>query len=546
MTSQDVTVFLVGLGNLRPALFFTWDRLWFFLDGNVLDSADYRRGKLGGDYRRRKLRYSFEDYVLDSDRLELRRGEKLVSLEPRVFDLLAYVVRNRERVVTKDDMIKAIWNGRIVSESTLTSCINGVRSAVGDDGDRQRLIKTLPRKGIRFVGDVREEQAHGGQIASRATPASDQGEKPAVAVLPFEAIGSDVELESFTDGLTEDIITGLSRLTGVGVIARNTMLTYKGRAADVRAVAKDLGAQYVLEGSVRKAGERLRMTAQLIEAETGHHLWATKIDRATGDLFEVQDEFTQCVVAPAQTQLCEWLFKPTAQHLKEMASVAKDVLALDPANGNACRVIASSLWHQAYYGFIPWDRDVCDRVLSFAQRAVVTEGADAYAHWVLGLAHLMAGQHDRALVSMRRALDINPNFALAYGSTGTVLAWAGRAEESIANNEIALRINPSDVQNYHRYFGLSLAHYLAARYAKAHEYAAIVVQLRPDWWLAHVIYAAALARTGRLSEARDACSDLRRIKPTLTLAALAALPFAAAKDRDHVASGLREAGLPDN
>jgi adenylate cyclase len=292
------------------------------------------------------------------------------------------------------------------------------------------------------------------------------------------------------------------------------------------------------------------MTAQLIEAETGYHMWATTIDRATGNLFEVQDEFTQCVVAPAQTQLFEVagkaFYQPTAQHLKEMASVAEDVLALDPANGNACRVIASSLWHQAYYGFIPWDRDVCDRVLSFAQRAVVAEGTDAYAHWVLGLAHLMAGQHERALVSMRQALDINPSFSLAYGSTGTVLAWAGRADESIANNEIALRINPSDVQNYHRYFGLALAHYLAARYSKALEHAAIVVQLRPDWWLAHIIYTAALARTGRLSEARDACSDLRRIKPTLTLAALAALPFAAAKDRDHVATGLREAGLADN
>jgi adenylate cyclase len=208
-------------------------------------------------------------------------------------------------------------------------------------------------------------------------------------------------------------------------------------------------------------------------------------------------------------------------------------------------LLAAGIWHQAYRGFIPWDRAAADRVMLYAQRAVVAEDADEYSHWMLALAHLMACQHDRAVVSLRRALDINPSFSLGYGTLGTVLAWAGESDESIANNEIALRINPSDPLNPHRYFGLALAHHLASRYVKALEYASLVVQLRPNWWLGLIVYAASLAQVGKTAEAGRACIDLRGAKPDMTLASLKDLPFAKASDRDHVADGLRKAGLPE-
>jgi TolB-like protein len=509
------------------------------------------------------LRYLFEDYTLDTDRRELLCASDPVSIEPKVFDLLAYLVRSRDRVVSKDDLIASVWDGRIVSESTMTTCINGARSAIRDSGDDQRLIKTLPRKGIRFVGDVQEEKP-----PQQAASPSGFSNKPSIAVLPFQAMGRDVDLESFADGLSEDIITELSRIKGLWVIARNTMFTYKGRAIDVCSIAKDLGVQYVLEGSVRKAEGRLRMTAQLIEAEMGHHVWAAKIDRPSTGLFELQDDFTQCVVASVQTQLIvsegraharnakrsshvgdllaranAGLYPPTAERLSDLVSLAENVLALDPSNGEACRLLAVGVWHQAYIGFIPWDRAAAERVMSFAQRAVVLEHADEYAHWALALAHLMAGQHDRALVSLRRALDINPSCSLAYGSIGTVLAWGGVPDESIANNEVALRINPGDPLNSHRHFGLALAYYLASRYAKALECATLVVQLRPEWWLAHIIYVASLAQAGRVADAQAACAELRHVRPDMTVAALNALPFAKVTDRDHVAEGLRKGTL---
>jgi len=510
------------------------------------------------------------------DRQELRRGADLVTIEPQVLDLLHYLIRNRDRVASKDDLITHVWNGRIVSESTLTSRLTAARQAIGDSGEDQRLIRTIPRKGIRFVGEVREGQNVPGAGTTSATSAEvapspaalPLSGRPSVAVFPFEAMAGDPELESFADGLTEDIITGLSRIRALWVIAPHTMITYKGRSIDVRVVGKELGVQYVISGSVRKAGGRIRMTAQLIETETGYHIWAAKIDRASAGLLELQDDLTQCVVASVQVQLIvsegkavagnakpatrvgdllarsrERLYQATAGGLRDLISLTEKALALDPTNGEACRLYAAGMWHQAYRGFIPWDRTAADRVMLFAQRAVVAEDADEYSHWALALAHLMACQHDRAVVSLKRALDINPSFSLGYGTLGTVLAWGGESDESIANNELALKINPSDPMNPHRYFGLALAHYLAARYAKALENAAPVVQLRPEWWLGLIMYAVSLAQLGRTTEARAVCLDLRRAKPDMTVASLNTLPFAKATDRNHVADGLRKAGL---
>jgi TolB-like protein len=507
------------------------------------------------------LRYLFEDFTLDPDRRELLDAAVIVALEPKVFDLLVYLVRNRERVITKEDLIASVWDGRIVSESSLTGCINGARNAIGDNGDEQRLIKTLPRKGVRFIGDVREEPS-----SQLKGPHPVFSNTPSIAVLPFQVMGN-VDLEGFTDGLTEDVITELSRIKGVWVIARNTMFTYKGRSIDVRTIASDLGVQYVLEGSVRGAEGRVRMTAQLIEAETGYHVWATKIDRDSTGLFDLQDDFTRCIVASVQTQvivnegkICTHrqsphsgdlfsianagLYPPTAERLKNLVSVAEEVLAEDPNNGEACRLLAVGLWHQAYIGYIPWDPTTAEKVTLFAQRAVTFERANEYAHWTMALAHLMAGQHDRALVSLRCALDLNPNCSLAYGSIGTVLAWGGVPDESIANNEIALKINPSDPLNSHRHFGLALAHYLGFRYPKALEYAALAIQLRPEWWLAHITYVATLAQIGRTTDAQAACAVLRRLKPEMNVVSLNNLPFAKETDRNHLADGLRKAGLP--
>ena len=228
------------------------------------------------------MRYLFEDYAFDTDRRELHRGADVVSVTPQVFDLLDYLIRNRERVVSKDDLINAIWNGRIVSDAALTTRLNAARTAIGDSGQEQRLIKTLPRKGFRFLGSVREAQRPA-SVAVTDTPCataeirSPLPDKPSVAVLPFTNLSPDPEQEYFADGMVEDIITGLSRSKSLFVIARNSSFTYKGKAVDIKQIGRELGVRYVLEGSVRKAGKQVRVTAQLIDAANGGNIWADQV-----------------------------------------------------------------------------------------------------------------------------------------------------------------------------------------------------------------------------------------------------------------------------
>ena len=212
------------------------------------------------------MRYFFENCVLDTDKRELRRGGEPVSITPQVFDLLEYLILNRERVVSKDDLIDAIWKGRIVSDAAVTTRLNAARSAIGDSGEAQRLIKTLPRKGFRFVGSVQEEQgsAPTEPPEERRRPVLTLPDKPSIAVLPFANLNGNPDQAYLADGIVEDIITELSRFSELFVIARNSSFQYKGKAIDVRQVGRELGVGYVLEGSVRRGRDRIRISAQLI------------------------------------------------------------------------------------------------------------------------------------------------------------------------------------------------------------------------------------------------------------------------------------------
>src|SRR6185437_8699713 len=232
---------------------------------------------------------AFGNHRLDIERRELRRADKLVAIEPKVFDLLAFLVQQRDRVVSKDDLLQAVWDGRIVSESALTTRINAARRAIGDDGAAQRLIRTFTRKGIRFVGEVME------------TPAV--ADNPSIAVLPFQNMSGDPEQDYFVDGMVEEIITALSRIRWLFVIARNSTITYKGQAVDLKQIGRDLGVRYLLEGSVRKGGNRIRITGQLIDAATGAHLWADRFDGWLADVFDLQDKVASRVAGVIEPAL---------------------------------------------------------------------------------------------------------------------------------------------------------------------------------------------------------------------------------------------------
>jgi TolB-like protein len=332
------------------------------------------------------VQFLFDDHILDVDRRELRRGSERIAVEPQVFDLLIYLVQNRDRVVSKDDLIASVWGGRIVSDSTLTSRINAARTAVGDSGQDQKLIRTIARKGLRFVGTVRTqsngvEPAHASgpppdEIHEQPRPALPLPDRPAIAVLPFINMSGDPEQEYFSDGISEDIITALSKLRWFFVIARNSSFIYKGKAVHMKQVAEELGVGYVVEGSVRKGGDRVRITVQLNDVATGSHLWAERYDRSLADVFAVQDEITEAIVAAIEPQVYAaenfraqrkppdsmdaWdlvmralshYWRVTRQDNVVAQALLEKAITIDPNYGQALGVLATSHTFSAHMGW---------------------------------------------------------------------------------------------------------------------------------------------------------------------------------------------------
>ena len=246
--------------------------------------------------------FLFDNFALDSERRELRVGGTIVPVEPQVFDVLVYLIANRDRVVSKDDLIASVWGGRIVSESTLTSRINAVRKAVGDSGDKQEFVRTFARKGVRWIAPVKSGNEDETRTA-RTTIRLRCLQKPSIAVLPFRNMSGDPEHDSFVDGVTEEIITALSRVRWFFVIARGSAFAYKSRDIDPDEIARELGVRYILTGSVRRAGDRIRVAAQLIDANNRSNVWARSYDRALSDIFAVQDEITQTIVGGIEPEL---------------------------------------------------------------------------------------------------------------------------------------------------------------------------------------------------------------------------------------------------
>jgi TolB-like protein/Tfp pilus assembly protein PilF len=522
--------------------------------------------------------FAFGNHVLDVERRELRRSGEPVALEPQVFDLLVHLVRNRGRVVSKDELLKSIWGGRIVSESAVTTRLNAARKAIGDDGAAQRFIRTVPRRGVHFIGAVREESAPAVPAEPNPAPLARMPlalpDKPSIAVLPFASLNSDTEQEYFTEGMVEDIITNLSRLRWLFVIARNSTFTYKGRAVDVRRVAEDLGVRYVLEGSVRRTGRQLRVTVQLIDAESGGHVWAERYDRGIEDLFAVQDEITDMISATLEPEISAaerdrahrkppgslgaWeLYQRGMRHLlqrnREDFTAARvllrDALDLDPSFATAHAAFAVSAFWLLTHGFAADPVAMRAELLSAAQRAVECDGRDFLAHSAMGLAFMELGQHAMALAEHEIATALNPNSAFAQWCFGYSLLRDDRPQEALDRFDLALRLSPRDPAAWSYQTLRASALYQLDRYAEAIAAARDATRTPLAdvvWPLVH--WAASLGQLERGKEASDVVDELRRKRPGLTIAGFRAWPHNAPRSAgslERIADGLRKAGLPE-
>lgn len=484
-------------------------------------------------------------------------------------------MRQRDRVVGKDDLLQAVWGGRIVSDAALAARLNAARRALGDTGKAQRWIRTLPRRGVRFVGEVTEAPALPDATSSLKArkPAPASPEKPAIAVLPCANPGGEREQEYFAAGLVEDLITTLSRLRWLDVVAHNSTLFHPDSRADIREAGAAPGIRYLLAGSVRRDGNRMRITVRLIESETGRQVWAERYDCPLAAGFAVQDEITEAILAALEQEigaaegerarrsppghLGAWelhqrglwhLSRRNREDFTAAHALFGEALALDPAFAAAHAGFAVSSFWQITHGFTADAEKSRAELLDAASRAVELDPRDALVHSALGLAFMECTGHSNAIAEHQIATALNPTSAFAQWCFGYALRRADRNDEALPRFDLALRLDPRGPMVWFYSTLRASALYHLKRYEEAALAAGEAMRTRLDdvvWPLVH--RAAALGRLGRKREAEPVIADLLRRRPGLTVPGFVAWPYnrsLSAPTLEHTAVGLQKAGLP--
>ena len=397
-------------------------------------------------------------------------------------------------------------------------------------------------------------------------------DKPSIAVLPFENMSSDAEQDYLADGITEDLITALSKIRWFFVIARNSTFTYKGQAVEVTRVGKELGVRYVLEGSVRKAGRRVRITAQLVDATTGRHVWAERYDRQFEDIFDLQDEMTQTIVGAVEPELSAvererasrkppenldawesfqrglwyvWKFDPESHH--QALKFFRRATELDPEFASAHAYLGFSHYHLVIMGWADEPARNLKKAMAAARTALALDERDPLACFAAGRVFMMWGQHDASIASLRRAIDLNPNFAMAYFGLGMTLTLAGQLEDAKAALGQCIRLSPRDPVIWGSTMLLAMACLLSGELEEALDWGRKTLQIpRAAGYWPHAILAATLAQMGRMDDARGALRNALDAKPDLSISYLIdTLPTTEPDGLEAYLEGLRRAGLPE-
>ncbi|MBB3559101.1 TolB-like protein/cytochrome c-type biogenesis protein CcmH/NrfG [Rhizobium sp. BK512] len=498
-------------------------------------------------------RFAFGPFVLDPEAGTLLRNEDPVAVGHRGVRLLAAFVGRPGEILAKTELMDAAWPGTAVEEGNLTVQIAQLRKLLGPAADGGEWISTIPRIGYRFTGTIR--QLGGEKRKHLALP-----DKPSIAVLPFVTVRGDPEQEDFADGLTEDLITDLSRTSDLFVIARNSSFAYKGRAIDVRDIAGELGVRYLLDGSARRAAGRVRINARLVDAESGDHLWAERFDRSLEDIFAVQDEVTAKIVEallgrlrplPPRNRpknleaydLCvraRTLMDDAPQTARETQLMLTRAIALDPDYAEAHRWLALNHWMGWVHSGGPTKADR-GRALELARKAVALDANDAGCRWVL--AYLLAYERSftEADAEFEKAIELDPNEADTWAALSDISVLAGRIEEGLEQIGKAFRLNPFPASWYYLTLG-------QAQYA-CRNYEAVIETLRRDETYrtsSRRFLAAALAQLGQIEEARAEVELFLVANPQFSIGHWAEMePFRDAATLAHFIDGYRKAGFPE-
>jgi adenylate cyclase len=534
------------------------------------------------DVRGRELAVNGVIADFGNETLRTKSGHS-VPLRPQAFAVLRYLTERAGQLVTKDELMHALWPGLVVTDDSLVQCIHEIRRAFHDSN--RAILKTSPKRGYRLVlpaetgfgavlhppGGEPERIADGvgetslsAQLTTEGRPLAERA-RVAIAILPFVNMSSDSEQEYFSDGLTEDITTDLSRWQTIAVASRSSAFRFKGQRVDVRVAGRELGVHFLVEGSVRRLGERVRITAQLIDARTGDHVWAERYDRPIADLFIVQDEVVRTIVGtlvgrvyvsaaedlrrrppsnPAAydlTMRANWLAWDQPSTRAEAKRCFEQAIEFDPGYGLPHSLLAVMLrydWHRGLAG----SPDVLDRAFALAKRGVELAGDESTSHVALGFLYLERRSFDLALSHLERALEINPANPATRADLGMLLSRIGRAEVGLAQLRAARRADP--------YFGpswywpvLGTTQFVLRRYAEA---LAHFDQGGPAGADTCAMMAGCCARLGLLERARELVALCLATQPEATIDALVArIVFKEATDSEHLAACLRLAGIPE-
>lgn len=484
--------------------------------------------------------YRFDAYSLDTESLELKSGTDAIAAEPQVFQLLQYLVENRARVVSKEDIIDAVWDGRIVSDSALAYAVREARSLVGDDGKTQSVIRTLPRRGFRFVAEVTEDnigdeavatQDRGARLSGKPSPANRRWripaiaaalvvivaagglsswkpwiprveaanpakfvfplpDKPSIAVLPFENLSGDATQDYLGDGITENITTALSRVPEMFVIPRTTTRAYKGKPVSVAQVAEELGVRYVLEGSVQKSSDEVRVTAQLIDALRGHHIWTKRYERQLQDAFALQDDITFNVLTELEVKLTDGerarglrgnaknleayqlvrrgmsiYFRFTKEGNPEARRLFEEAVALDPNYAFGWNILG---WTHLVAANRRWAEDPAKeraRALELAHKALALDPSGGAPYLLLSTNSSRGRRYDEAIAYAEKGVALIPNNPIAVHILASALILAGRPEEALPLIQSVKRYSPITPSTLSR--GEGVAYHTLGRYDEA-------------------------------------------------------------------------------
>ncbi len=522
------------------------------------------------------MRLQFDPFDLDTDRAELRTASGPVKLEPKVFRLLRLLVENNERVISKDEMIAAVWAGRFISDAAVSTALKAVRKALGDDGDRQEFIRTVRGVGHRFVAPVRirpTEVAISGPTpqAERPVVADGRGDRPTVAVLPFSRSGLPDGFASLGDAIPADIISSLARLRWLRVIARESTFRFRNADVDLGGLHSVLGASYCLSGRVELFGTQLEVSVDLVDTRSGGLIWSDRFERPIGDVHAVRHEIVGAVIAALDLQIpqteaalargkpVEHLDAWEAYHLglshvyrfnahdnAIAGSLFRRATDLDPGFSTAFAARAFTSFQDAMMGYVPDRQAALDAVRFAAERSIELDPLDPYANAAMGRLHILTGSPDDGLVWLDRSVELSPNYAKGHYSRAFLQVVRCQTVATRAGIDMAIGLSPLDPLLAPMRTMKALSFGIDGDYASAADLAVLAARTATSHF-AIVIAAVGMCQLdGRAEAAAHWARVVREVRPDPSITQyLTSMPFSDADFRNRIRSALQAAGFSD-